>query len=171
MPILVSGRSSASFPDNILMHFAERLEESMSRLSKLASLELVLSFPHISSANHDNPSNGVQQIRWATKLLELAGGVLKIGHAEVQINSATIACLGCSLSRGSSPLDACHALEAALLTFPACELQFGWPEPNQRRAGAPEFWSPIIASAFPRLNEQELLPKFPSCESKLVLLY
>ncbi len=75
----------------------------------------------------------------------------------IQFELSTIAALGCPLSRGGLSLEACTALEDALLTFPAFYIQLCWPESDQRRAGRPAFLSSTIASAFPRLNERGLL--------------
>ena len=135
----------------VLMAFPERLVEWIDELSMLSSITLVLLFDRYPWLPHDNPKTIIQHIQWATKILEYLRGRKHLRDVRVQLELWTISTLGCSLSYGGPSLEACMALEELLLTFPASDVQFQY---NGRRAGRVEFWSPVIKSAFPKLDEQ-----------------
>ena len=156
----------------------------MHQLSKLSLLVLVVPGHNIEIINvweDPNSSESVmQRIRRATRTLELVRRAqLSMTDVRVQFKLWAVAELGCSLSPGGGPtLEACQALEASLLSFPpkvACNLRFhGAPEDGgqfyRRRAGRPEFWSPTITSAFPKLNQRGFLT-LPCSRLKLIYPY
>ncbi len=150
----------------VLITFPERFKELTSRLSELSSLTLVFAFKSMNWGNYDNPESAVQYIRWSTRLLEHARipGGERLRDVRVQFKLPTIAILGGLLSRGGPSLEASTALEDALLTFPAFDIQFRWLD--RRRAGRSVFWSPTITSAFPKLCKLGLLT-LPHGKSKL----
>ncbi len=131
----------------------------MSRLSKLSSLTLLIEFYRINWGHDSDPYSPIQHTRWTTRLLEHVPERARLkGAIRVQFELWTVAALGGPLSRGGPSLEACTALEDAILTLPgAFDVQFCWPEHRRRRAGRPVFWSPTIASAFPKLSQRGLL--------------
>lgn len=134
----------------------------MGRLPKLSSLSVVISCEPF-WREHDNPLGAVQHIRWATAILDQVGRD-RPGDLRVHFKLSTITNFGCYLSQQDGlAREACKMLEEVLLTFPVSHVQFHPPEPEQRRAGRAEFWSPIITAGFPRLNDRRLL-LLPRCK-------
>ena len=140
----------------------ERLDEAIHQLSQLASLTLVIPCDGgiMTWEHHERPGSPVQRTRWATRVLESIRGT-QLKDVWVQFKLRTIASLGQALScvDSTAPVEACQALEASLLAFPqtAWNIQFHWHAASWRRAQRPEFWSPSIAGAFPKLNARGLL--------------
>ncbi len=149
------------------MTLPERLEESMSQLSELSSLTLVIVLQSSQEwSYHGSHRSPIQFIRWTTRLLKHVPERARLkGSVRVKFELATIAVLGCPLSLGGPSLEACTALEDAILTLPACDIQFCWSKDHWRRAGRPVFWSLTITSAFPKLNQRGLLT-LPHCKLK-----
>ncbi|KAI1784163.1 WD40-repeat-containing domain protein [Ganoderma leucocontextum] len=136
--------------------YFKRLEEATRRFSELSSLTLIVWCIDWWEEPND-PQSAVQYVRSSTRILKHVGRA-RLRDVRVEFELQPIASLGCSLSEGGSSLEACTALEESLLTFPASQVQFHGPEfYRRRRAGRPEFWSPTITSAFPKLNERGLL--------------
>ena len=84
----------------------------------------------------------------------------------VHFDLQTMSTIGCPVSRGGSSLEACTALEELLLPFPNSNIQFQRGHDQDRRV---EFWSPVVKSAFPRLDEQGRLT-FLQSKSNLIHL-
>ena len=68
--------------------------------------------------------------------------------------SVEVAHIGCYLSDPGPSLDACKALEGALLLIPNSRIRIHAPTTSYEREGRAEFWRPVFERAFPRLNKQ-----------------
>ena len=78
----------------------------------------------------------------------------------MDVKIETMAALGCCISCGDRSLEACKALEDALLTFPSCRIALRNTIVD-RRAGRAQFWSKTINGAFPKLKERGLFTFVP----------
>ena len=144
----------------------EQFEQLLTQLPPLSSLVLVISLlgGHITMVDDDNLST---TIHFATTILEHVNRD-HLMNVRVEFRAYPLAKLGAPLSEASALLKACKQLETALLTFSKAPLLVHDPV-YDRRAGRAKFWSPIIRSAFSRLDERGLLTlKFTPCEWKLV---
>ena len=129
-------------------------------LSDLSSLTFVIFWDEEDNGGRSDPSrHGVQDMRRVVGILERIDRTrLSNVTVWVQYDLLTIAHLGSSVSNNDgASLEVCKALEDALLTFKACDVQIRRSSPEGCRAGRVEFWSPAITSAFPRLHGRGLL--------------
>ena len=140
---------------NALMVVLERLEKSLGQLSQLAALTLVIPCGRLLLEDQDAGSIISQDIGCATKILESVP-CTRLGEVRMEFEQSHLATLGRCLFWGGAPLEMCNVLEDALLSFPLCGIVFHHPVASQR-TGRAKFWSPIVRSAFPRLDERRLL--------------
>ena len=155
---------------SVLTAFPERLEECIGQLSMLSSISLVLPmvdvFPWFSQ---HTPGSVEHHIKRATKILKHFRGGGRPRNVTIKFMLATISTLGCAFSRGDSSMDPCEALEELLLTLPASNVQVH-VDRSGCGAGRADFWSPVIKSAFPKLDEQGHLT-FLQSKSNVIHLY
>ena len=146
------------------IRLSERLEKSTSwvMVSRLSSLTLEIQ----PVTNTLDDFSGL--LRTTTKILESVGRAC-LTDVRVEFKVDPIARFGHWLSGPEALLEACKALEDALLSFPnSCILVHD--SVDHRRAGRAGFWSPIIQNAFPKLTERGLLT-FNFVRSKSSLVY
>ena len=124
----------------------------MGQLLNLSSLTVIISYaPEVVMAWGDKLTIYIQ---WVTRIVQrVERPPMRDVRVTVRFGPETLAALGNALSPTSPSLsEACAVLEEALFTFPITNIQICLPEPNCRRAGRPKLWSPIFASAFPKMN-------------------
>ena len=124
---------------------------------------------HLSSLTLGIPAYGDCHIPWEyterypgiAHDMRLASNILKcvrrdrLRDVSVQFVLEPVASLGCCLSHGNPPAEACKRLEEELLAFPSCSVVVH-DAAVDRRAGRTEFWSQVINNAFPKLKERGL---------------
>ena len=136
------------------------MEQLTTQLTSLSSLVLVISPGSDHTRIEDRFS---RTVRSATRIRQRVGRG-RLSDVCVEFKADPLSKLGACLSGASAPLEACKALEAALLTFPNSPIVVRDPVRN-RRAGRTKLWSPFIRRAFPRLDARGLLSlKFTPCK-------
>ena len=129
----------------------------MDQLPKLSSLTLaILPCPFTSKAFNHHPGSGQNQpIRRAASIFKhVVTRRVRLRTVCMPFKPRIIGTLGVGLPCGGPSLEACVALEKALLSVPDMDVQFDWTQLDRCRAGRAEFWSPIVKAAFPRLYVQ-----------------
>ncbi|KAI1783249.1 WD40 repeat-like protein [Ganoderma leucocontextum] len=137
----------------------ERLAPLMSGLSQLSSLTVVIPSMAIS---WEDEGDLLRHICLAARIVESVKSVCA-QDVRVEFKLDPIASLGCCLSSGGRSLEACKALEEALLTFFRPRILFH-DAVTVRRTGRWDFWSATMKRAFPRLSERGFL-SFPDPKS------
>ncbi|KAI1782618.1 WD40-repeat-containing domain protein [Ganoderma leucocontextum] len=141
--------------------YFERLAPLMSRLSQLSSLTVVIPSMAIS---WEDEGDLLRHICLAARIVESVKSVCA-QDVRVEFKLDPIASLGCCLSSGGRSLEACKALEEALLTFLCPRILFH-DAVTVRRTGRWDFWSATMKRAFQRLSERGFL-SFPDPKSDI----
>lgn len=129
----------------------------MSRLSQLESLTVSIPCRRLPPEEPTGDYGLTQDIRCAIRIFKhVSRKYLRDVRMEFELDP--LASLGTRLYWGGAPtLEACRALQEAVLTFPLHRIILRHNPIHAGRAGRAEFWSPTIKHAFQIVAERGLL--------------